>query len=674
MIKSILGMLLACLPCSSVLYAQGFCSDVIELPDCFISPPCTPNSAGVSCEVQLRYSLDVVPWVSPAPFGASLNVGSSNCDPTFYFDIKKSSEDFANTLNSERANWNQAGNLAFFKGPNARRLTFFDDNGEEVAQQQFLSEDFFTGPNSNLFPLLRPKQVERLVSEIRWHPTETAIFYPRQIVDAYGNIKGSELIKREIDVASSPIALTPIQLFHFMGFSVSGASDNFKIAGGDGNDVHGGRFLLSLKELNTSTPSPDQYVVYDFDEWKVVEPNIAIGPRTYSETFHGSGTLSQALFSLPSNNFDYATVSASGLFIVAVYSGSTDGGVYLYDLRGGLIRRQLSDQSSVDELIKMGSGHIEVGYYRLLDGTVKECIVAKATGGVMNETGDDFINEYIDIDPMSQGFTQVGDIIAVFWNISDVGLLHEADSRRILDWQIPSGTYSGGQFSLSSTGQTEHNSIFLPISPIIQEEGAPPTIVPDDYPFRLLLSNKAVDPDSVTWEAYFGEVMELSLDESDLVPRRILHHRITIATVEYQPEAWFNRTGTQFFFKSHYDLGSPQDLYFVELPPRTCASVRNARMANPNLLEETSYQLFPSPLHSGGKLWLEVDSDSQEVPQAHLRLTSLDGRVIQVWSGPVESGSRIQAVLPNLAAGIYVAELVHAESGAKLMQQKVLVR
>ncbi|MEM7660089.1 MAG: hypothetical protein AAF399_28530, partial [Bacteroidota bacterium] len=375
MIKSILGTLLACLSCSGVLYAQGFCSDVIETPDCFISPPCPPSPGGVPCEVQKRYSLDIVPWVSPAPFGASLNVGSSNCDETFFFDIKKSSEDFANTLNSERAHWNQAGDLAFFKGPNARTLTFYDDTGAEVAAQPFDAPDFFIGPTPSLFPKLVPKQVNRLVSEIRWHPTESAIFYPVREVDQYGVVKGSALVKRAIDVTNpTNPADPPITLFTFNGYSVSGAADNFKIAGGDGNDVNGGRFLLSLKQLNTSNPGPDKYVVFDFDAWKVVEPNITLATQTYSETFHDPVNLSQALFTLPEADFDYATVSASGLFIVAVYTGSTNGGVYLYDLRGGLIKRQLSNQSlaPVDQLIKKSDGHIEVGYFRLLDGTVKE--------------------------------------------------------------------------------------------------------------------------------------------------------------------------------------------------------------------------------------------------------------------------------------------------------------
>ncbi|MEM7656604.1 MAG: hypothetical protein AAF399_10785 [Bacteroidota bacterium] len=670
MIRILSGMLLAAMCCGSSLYAQ-FCSSGIESPDCYISPPVScPN---IPCEVKKRYGIDTVEWISPAPFTAtSPGFGGTNCDASFYFDIKRADDDFANTLNSERANWSQDGTAAFFKGPNPRRLRFFDDAGNRKGFHQFISKEFFSGPKQSVFPTLNNNQISRLVSEIRWHPTDSAIIYPRQTIDIVGNVKGSELVKRTVDInnTSNPLG-SPQVLFTFQGYTISSSADNFKIAGGDGNDVNAGRLLLSFRPAGNPSGT-NQFAVYDFNQDRVVRANINYSLSSYSETFLTGSNFTQGFFSLPKADFDYATVSASGVFIVAVYSGTTTKGIFLYDLKGQVIQRDLispTTPTTVDQLFFRADGHIEVGYFRLSDGTVRECIVSKASASAMVETGQDEINDYIDIDNSSPGFTQVGDIIAVYWNMGSAGK-HQADSRRILDWQIGSGTYSGGQYSLSSTAQTAHSSMFTAINA---------TNLPADYPFRLLLSQKPVDTSWVLhWIPYYGEIVELSLDETDLEPRRILHHRITdTASVEYQPEAWFNRTGSKFYFKSHHDLGTQQDLYFVDLPPRTCKNVRDGagspRMAAPADFP-TSFTLYPNPLHSGGKLWLEPDATTPETASASLRLIGLDGRRIELWQGPVETGQRIQAVLPEVSAGIYVLELVDHLSQRRLYQEKVLVR
>jgi hypothetical protein len=530
------------------------------------------------------------------------------------------------------------------------------------------------------FYLVRYFIPQALVSTVRWHPSLNRIFYFRQKVNGSGTVTGGELVERTVTL-NPPSFGTPQVKFTFDGYTISEESKKFKIAGGDGNDVNAGRFLLSLKNLSQPT-APDQYAVYDFGQNQLVVPNITPGSQGYSENYYPQATFTQALFPLPNfPNFDYATVSASGLFILAIYSvpnggtASNDEGIYLLDLAGNIIQRKEKGTGTAlfDRLLKRGDGHIETGFFRDANQDIKEAIVHKATTGVTDNADQGEVNDYINISNMTgPGYTETGDIIVVYWDIETTGnnLRHTAEARRILEWIGSDNDISGDQYSLSHSPASALTSSFY--GPISASD------LPSDYPFRLLMSTKPVNLSVGVAAPYYGEIIEMSLDESDPVPRRIVHHRITLSGTEYQPEAWLSRRGTALFFKSHYGLGTQQDLYFIELPARTCKSVRDG-LANPTRQAAPSeiqfaYHLFPSPLHSGGKLWLEVEPDSPEVPQAQLRLTSLDGRVIQVWSGPVESGSRIRAVLPNLAAGIYVAELVHAESGAQLMQQKVLVR
>jgi hypothetical protein len=679
MLRLLSGSLIALLLGAGTLFSQSnFCSSSIESTDCDLPPKVSCVGAVLSCEVEKRYSLSVVPWLGSDQF-SYLSVGAENCDPTYFFDIKKASDEYKSTLNGERAYWNYEDEIAFFLSStnnNIRTLAFFDGDGEEQSTHLFSKEDFFWNAGSSF---VAPNKWTRIPSEIRWHPTENAIMYPVQLIDSTaGNAAiGGALVKQAINPSTYALG-TAVPLFTFTGYTISSNANNFKIAGGDGNDVNGGRFLLSLQDVDSAT-ADERFVVYDFAKDSLVQPMIGTAPFSYGEIFYGEADLASAKFELPTHQFDYATVSASGLFVIGRYTlpeggtSDTTEGVRIFDLAGNPILRNLTSTVLTNLLLHNEDGHLDVGFFRSGD-TIRECIVAKVSQGIINFAGDTLINEYVDISSI-----ELGDILAISWEIDTSGgtLRHNAYADRILEWDEfgANAGFSGDQYSITSSIQTPQESIFEPFTGL------------SSYPFRALLATKPVEnnPSSTPWKRYYGEIIELSLDASDPVPRRILHHRITdTSSVAYQPEAFFSRKGDKFFFHSHHGYDTvggvelQQDLYFVDLPLRTCKSVRDgvanpSRQAAPSEIQ-SAYHLFPSPLNSGGKLWLEVEPDSPEVPQATLRLTSLDGRVIQVWSGPVESGSRIQAVLPNLAAGIYVAELVHAESGAQLMQQKVLVR
>ncbi|MEM7655711.1 MAG: hypothetical protein AAF399_06240 [Bacteroidota bacterium] len=634
------------------------------------------------CEIEKRYSLSPVPWHSTFNF-STISEGNSSCDPTFFFDIKKASDDFRNVLNGERAHWNHADDKAFFLGSNVQRLTFYDGDADKNGFVQFSGADFFPGAASI------PGNWNKNITEIRWHPTEDAIIYARQRFNGAGTtVIGGELVKRSVTypTANSVALGTPQVLFYFAGYTISSESDGYNIAGGDGNDVNAGRLLLSLVDISNPSAN-DQYAVYDFDEDGIVDPTINAGSQSYTETFLGEGAFSGGLFSLYADDthFDYATVSASGLFVIARYTrddtnipATPEEGLTLFDLDGNIVQRNVPGLGLVNRLHRNRAGHWEAGFFRTQTGAIKECVVLKVSSGSMNNSGDLKVNDYLD-DGTNSGTTpsietEEGDIIAVYWDIEVSGgnIRHVAQARIVLDWhQDANADESGGQFSLSSLIQTNQTSIFASFTGL------------DSYPFRGLLCLKPVNLNSPPFPIYryYGEIVELSLDESDPIPRRILHHRVILegsGNVQYQPEAWFSRRGEKFFFKSHHGLlGSDQDLYFVELPLRTCRAIREPSMLRQSASESMvspSFSLAPNPLRSGGKLWLESDATTPETASASLRLISLDGRRIELWRGSVETGQRIQTVLPEVSAGIYVLELVDHLSNRRLYQEKVLVR
>ncbi|GAB4429806.1 MAG: hypothetical protein OHK0039_48510 [Bacteroidia bacterium] len=144
------------------------------------------------------------------------------------------------------------------------------------------------------------------------------------------------------------------------------------------------------------------------------------GAGSYSEVYHDESNIAPALFTLPQTNMDYATVSASGLLIVAFYSNkdslppSSNDGARLFDLAGQAVKRQGSGH---ERLLQSSNNHYEVGFFRTSSGAIKECILAKATIDVMSKTASDSVNSYISpSDP-----TDKGDLLAIYWDISISG-------------------------------------------------------------------------------------------------------------------------------------------------------------------------------------------------------------------------------------------------------------
>ena len=99
--RSFLLILLAHWLGAAQLFSQAnyFCQSAVESSDCVLPGKCM--GVHLPCEIEKRYSLSPVNWHSTFNFG-TITEGQNSCDPTFFFDIKKSSDDFANTLNSER--------------------------------------------------------------------------------------------------------------------------------------------------------------------------------------------------------------------------------------------------------------------------------------------------------------------------------------------------------------------------------------------------------------------------------------------------------------------------------------------------------------------------------------------------------------------------------------------
>ncbi|GAB4429804.1 MAG: hypothetical protein OHK0039_48500 [Bacteroidia bacterium] len=254
-------------------------------------------------------------------------------------------------------------------------------------------------------------------------------------------------------------------------------------------------------------------------------------------------------------------------------------------------------------------------------------------------------------------------------------VVHQAGYSRVLEWyrdpitqNVESTELSGGQFSATSTIQTPQASLFDPFTGL------------GDYTFRALISMHPVLFDTVPTIPYIGEIVELSLDASDAVPRRILHHRVLNEKKSYQPEAWFSRNGNKFYFKSH--AASPgtnpvQYLYFVELPNRTCKSTRDGVAPTPRLGQidapTGSPRLYPNPLLSDDKLFLEVPADVGDY-DAVLSLTGTDGRTWRCWSGRVEPGAVLKIALPDLSAGVYVATLCDTAGQIHLRSKLLLGR
>ncbi|MEM7659019.1 MAG: hypothetical protein AAF399_23050, partial [Bacteroidota bacterium] len=153
--------------------------------------------------------------------------GNTTCEPTYGFEVKLADADFYEQLNSERSAWNYDSDIAVFRGPNDTSLTFFDAQGDKIGSVAFGGKDFYTSP---------PSDWKNKLTTVRWHPTEDAIFYPKE----------GQLVKQSVSVSPSLSLGAQQVVAWFKGYTIGGANGNYRIAGGDGNDVNAGRFLVSL--------------------------------------------------------------------------------------------------------------------------------------------------------------------------------------------------------------------------------------------------------------------------------------------------------------------------------------------------------------------------------------------------------------------------------------------
>lgn len=265
MFKPISWVLVAYASCAGTLYAQlPFCSTSVEPTDC--SDPIECYHPDLPCEVSKRYSREKVRWLTPSPL--DISVGDVSCDLTYYFNVTKAADDNRTHLNSERAHWNQSDEIAFFVGPNTASLTFYNAQGDQVNGTTTKSKYVFSADAFlvNIDPVpAAPGNWSALdkLSEVRWHPTLDKVVYHRQIYDMVSQtIVASQLVQRSVNIVPDSVYLGPVEiLFEFAGYALG--DDDYALAGGDGNDVHAGRLLLSLKALATGQRS---YAVYDFDQ------------------------------------------------------------------------------------------------------------------------------------------------------------------------------------------------------------------------------------------------------------------------------------------------------------------------------------------------------------------------------------------------------------------------
>ena len=293
-----------------------------------------------------------------------------------------------------------------------------------------------------------------------------------------------------------------------------------RLAGGDGNDVslERGRFLLSVGE------SQHRLVVVDLQAQAVVRTQrqaTASGYR-YVDTLWSVGRdAPPPVFALP-ETIDYALLSPSGQYVIALVEGR---GTLLYDLSGEEIG-----------LLYEVTPHLETAFFQH-EGRRWEAIITKQVGRQAAKYG-----------------CQPGDLSAICWEVttdSRSGARHlRREHVKLLDWGDQPGPASGGQFSVTGAESPEVLISFHPAAPLGVEG----------------------------WGAYYSEVVALSLDSRDRVPRRLVHHLVTRSKpAAWQPESWLSPDGQRLFFKSHLGGHLPDDreyLFFMEIGPRTCPAER----------------------------------------------------------------------------------------------------
>jgi L-rhamnose mutarotase len=239
-------------------YPASFCDTTIE-DFCEVF--------GYATTLDPRYGIErECPDFTTSPFPTT--EGDSACTDEFLgYWTKLADADFHGQLNGERSAWNKDSDIAFFRGPGNDEITFFDQNGDKLSSHTFTSSDFYTTPPSGF-------DWQDKLSTIRWDPIRDVIFYPKE----------HQLIKRSISVSGTTVTVgVPKILASFPGMTIGmsyGAP--YRIAGGDGNDVNAGRFLISLVRGATT-----YFVVYDFNEDALITQKVKADSTTsYSENTH----------------------------------------------------------------------------------------------------------------------------------------------------------------------------------------------------------------------------------------------------------------------------------------------------------------------------------------------------------------------------------------------------
>ncbi|GAB4407478.1 MAG: hypothetical protein OHK0039_10010 [Bacteroidia bacterium] len=472
---------------------EEWCAQLDELDD--LNSQYSPEE--VRSFMENRYGTN---WLERIPFNQYVNlipdIGETFREPTFGFPIKLVSKNI-NQLNGERRAWNVDGSMAFFR-THTWKITIFDGNtGDALREMTFSTAEFPAGSNA--------------ISGMRWHPTD-----PNVIVYARRN----ELRGLNVQTGADYV----IAAFNHGDIGDGG----YRIAGGDGNDISvpSGRFLISHGKLSN-------VFVYDFGRNAVVRSkrNGLAGSYTHGEEYVNiQRGRPEPAFNLPAD-CDYAMVSASGQYIVALLDGV---GTSLLDLNGEYLG-----------MLYETTPHVDVTYYNH-NGQLLEGVIIKQTGANAERYG-----------------MKPGDLAIVCWEVktdpATGGRKVERQVFKLLDWQNQYGPPGGGQFSAVSVNGTS----------------------------MLVALNPSAAVGATTWGIYFDEIVELSLDSRDPAPRRLAHHMVTITSPTIkQTEAWLSNDGKKMFFKSHIGGALPNGgeyLFFMDFGARTCPDARAAYLENGEL-------------------------------------------------------------------------------------------
>ncbi|MDX2286270.1 MAG: hypothetical protein NW241_19025 [Bacteroidia bacterium] len=296
-------------------------------------------------------------------------------------------------------------------------------------------------------------------------------------------------------------------------------TNGIKFCGGDGNEPSKktNRLLLSFGDKNTNV------LAYDFDRNAVATTALAGAAGSYR--YETQFVPIQAGRREPSFNLgtmDYATLSPSGDYVVAMVEGR---GTMLYDLSGKEIG-----------MIYEVTPHTDLSYFNV-NGKLMEGMIAKIIGRQADTYKMD-----------------TGDLTMICWEVEVDKATGKRTLKRymyeLLNWKGWEGVAGGGQHSANAT----------------------------DGSFSLVSMNPSKAVGGTKWGPYYDEIVELSMNNADPAPRRLLHHNVRVTSpVMKQPEAWMCPNGGGFFYKSHIGGLVPNGgeyLFYVKLPRRTCKDAR----------------------------------------------------------------------------------------------------